>query len=52
MLASVFVNLIPIVVMVLAGLLLREPITPWLLLSAALVLGSIFYLSRKQELTY
>ena len=50
--ASAFVNLIPVVTILLAALILGEPVTLWLVAGACLVMGAIFYLSKHQHLAY
>jgi len=50
--ASAFVNLIPVLTILLAALILGEPVTLWLVVGACLVMGAILYLSKHQHLAF
>ena len=50
--ASAFVNLIPVATILMAAVFLREPVTLWLVAGAGLVMGAIYYLSKHQHLAF
>jgi drug/metabolite transporter (DMT)-like permease len=50
--ASAFVNLIPVAAILMAAVFLGEPVTLWLAAGAGLVMGAIFYLSKHQHLAF